>query len=80
MQVRDDVIAGITSRPGAGSLASRPVDGISAAAGARSRTLGEARWSPDGAHLAWLEAFGGRVGLVVEPADESGPAVPVTAE
>ncbi len=80
MQVSDDVIARITSPPGAASLASRPVDGISAAAVARSRTLGEARWSPDGARLAWLEAFGGRVDLVVAPADESGPAVTVTAE
>ena len=57
-----------------------PVNGISAAAVARSRTLGEARWSPGGTRLAWLEAFGGRVDLVVAPADASGPAVTVTAE
>jgi dipeptidyl aminopeptidase/acylaminoacyl peptidase len=54
--------------------------GISAAAVARSRTLGEARWSPDGVHLAWLEAFGGRVDLVVGPADGRGPDVTLTAE
>jgi dipeptidyl aminopeptidase/acylaminoacyl peptidase len=53
---------------------------ISAAAIARSRTLGEARWSPGGTKLAWLDAFGGRVDLVVGPADGRGPAVTVTAE
>jgi dipeptidyl aminopeptidase/acylaminoacyl peptidase len=56
------------------------MNGISAAAVARSRTLGEARWSPGGARLAWLDAFGGRVDLVVAPADGCGPAVTVTAE
>jgi dipeptidyl aminopeptidase/acylaminoacyl peptidase len=54
--------------------------GIPAAAVARSRTLGEARWSPSGDRLAWLDAFGGRVDLVVAPADASTPAVTVTAE
>jgi dipeptidyl aminopeptidase/acylaminoacyl peptidase len=54
--------------------------GISAAAVARSRTLGEARWSPGGTHLAWLDAFGGRVDLVVGPADGRGPDAVVTAE
>src|SRR5262249_33881510 len=34
----------------------RSMTGISAAAVARSRTLGEARWSPGGARLAWLDA------------------------
>jgi dipeptidyl aminopeptidase/acylaminoacyl peptidase len=53
---------------------------ISAAAVARSRTLGEARWSPGGTHLAWLEAFGGRVDLVVAPAEGSTPAITVTTE
>jgi dipeptidyl aminopeptidase/acylaminoacyl peptidase len=53
---------------------------ISAAAVARSRTFGEVRWSPDGARLAWLDAFGGRVDLVVAPADASMPAVTITAE
>jgi dipeptidyl aminopeptidase/acylaminoacyl peptidase len=52
---------------------------ISSAAVARSRTLGEARWSPGGTKLAWLDAFGGRVDLVVGPADGRGPAVTVTA-
>jgi dipeptidyl aminopeptidase/acylaminoacyl peptidase len=54
--------------------------GISAAAVARSRTLGEARWSPGGSHLAWLDAFGGRVDLVVAPADGRGPDAVVTGE
>ena len=54
--------------------------GISAAAVARSRTLGEARWSPGGTRLAWLDAFGGRVDLVVAPADGRGPDVTITAE
>ena len=54
--------------------------GISAAALARSRVLGEARWSPGGTHLAWLDAFGGRVDLIVGPADGSGPDVTLTAE
>jgi len=54
--------------------------GISAAAVARSRTLGEARWSPGGTRLAWLVAFAGRVDLVVGPADGRGPEVTVTAE
>jgi dipeptidyl aminopeptidase/acylaminoacyl peptidase len=56
------------------------VPSISAAAIARSRTLGEARWSPGGGRLAWLDAFGGRVDLVVAPADPHGPAVTITAE
>jgi dipeptidyl aminopeptidase/acylaminoacyl peptidase len=56
------------------------MNAISAAAVARSRTLGEARWSPGGAHLAWLDAFGGRVDLVVAAADRSTPPVVVTAE
>lgn len=54
--------------------------GISAAAVARSRTLGEPRWSPGGSWLAWLDAFGGRVDLVVGRADGSGPDVTLTAE
>jgi dipeptidyl aminopeptidase/acylaminoacyl peptidase len=56
------------------------MDAISAAAVARSRTLGEARWSPGGHRLAWLDAFGGRVDLVVAPADGATPPVVVTAE
>ena len=47
---------------------------------ARSRTLGEARWSPDGTRLAWLDAFAGRVDLVVGPADGRGAEVTLTAE
>jgi dipeptidyl aminopeptidase/acylaminoacyl peptidase len=54
--------------------------GISAAAVARSRTLGEVRWSPGGTRVAWLDAFGGRVDLIVAPADGCGPAVTLTAE
>jgi dipeptidyl aminopeptidase/acylaminoacyl peptidase len=52
---------------------------ISASAVARSRTLGEPRWSPGGEHLAWLDAFGGRVDLVVAPADGSAAPVTITA-
>src|SRR4051794_23447138 len=53
---------------------------ISATAVARSRNLGEARWSPDGTRLAWLDAFGGRVDLLVAPGDRSDAPVVVTAE
>jgi len=53
--------------------------GLSAAAVARSRTLGEARWSPDGAHLGWLEVAGGVVDLFVTPTDGSAPPLQVTA-
>src|SRR6187549_521070 len=67
-------------RAGQEVLTSGPVQGISAAAVARSRTLGEARWSPGGSRLAWLDAFGGRVDLVVGPADGNGPDVTLTAE
>ncbi len=52
---------------------------LSAAAVARARTLGEPRWSPDGAHLAWLEVDGGTVDLVVAPIDGSAPPLRVTA-
>ncbi len=52
---------------------------LSAAAVARSRGLGEARWSPDGAHLGWLEVAGGVVDLFVAPADGTGPPLQVTA-
>ena len=63
----------MTERPTARSAA------LSAAAVARSRTLGEARWSPDGAHLGWLEVAGGVVDLFVAPSDGSAPPLPVTA-
>jgi Tol biopolymer transport system component len=53
---------------------------ISAAAIARSRTLGEPRWAPGGRRLAWLDAMGGRVDLVVAPADGTSPPVVATAE
>jgi dipeptidyl aminopeptidase/acylaminoacyl peptidase len=47
---------------------------------ARTATFrSEARWSPGGSHLAWLEAFGGRVDLVVGPA-AVGPAAVVSAQ
>ncbi|MFN8028165.1 MAG: S9 family peptidase [Acidimicrobiia bacterium] len=52
---------------------------ISAAAVARSRGLGEAHWAPDGERLGWLEVVGGRVDLVVAPADGSAPPLTVTA-
>jgi len=53
--------------------------GLSAASVARSRGLGEPRWSPDGTHLGWLEVTGGVVDLFVAPADGSGPPLQVTA-
>jgi dipeptidyl aminopeptidase/acylaminoacyl peptidase len=52
---------------------------LSAAAVAHCRTLGEPRWSPGGARLGWLEVAGGRVDLVVVPADGSAPPLQVTA-
>jgi dipeptidyl aminopeptidase/acylaminoacyl peptidase len=66
--------------PGAVWVSSRPVTGISAAAVARSRTLGEARWSPNGTRLGWLDAFGGRVDLLVGSADGRGPEAVLTAQ
>jgi dipeptidyl aminopeptidase/acylaminoacyl peptidase len=47
---------------------------------ARSRTLADPRWSPDGRHLAWVDSLAGRADLVVAPADGSAPAVLVTAD
>src|SRR5258706_15240989 len=35
---------------------------------ARSGVVAEPAWSPDGSHLGWLAAFGGRVDVVVAPA------------
>jgi dipeptidyl aminopeptidase/acylaminoacyl peptidase len=47
---------------------------------ARSRTVAEPRWSPDGRHVAWVDAFAGRADVAVAPADGSGPPVVVTAD
>ena len=47
---------------------------------ARSRTVAEPRWSPDGRRLAWVDAFAGRADVVVGPADGSTPPVVVTAD
>jgi dipeptidyl aminopeptidase/acylaminoacyl peptidase len=52
---------------------------ISAASIARSHSLGEPRWAPGGEHLAWLDAAGGRVDLVVARVDAATPPVAVTA-
>src|SRR4051794_12879520 len=46
---------------------------------ARSRTLGEARWSPSATRVGWLDSWDGRTDLVVAPADGSGPPVAVSA-
>ncbi|MET1002446.1 MAG: hypothetical protein ABWZ15_11595, partial [Acidimicrobiia bacterium] len=47
---------------------------------ARSATVADPRWSPGGAHVAWVFTHDGRADLVVAPADESGPHVVVTAD
>jgi dipeptidyl aminopeptidase/acylaminoacyl peptidase len=47
---------------------------------ARSHGVADPRWSPDGARLAWTDAFDGRTDLVVAPIDGSGPPVVVTAD
>jgi dipeptidyl aminopeptidase/acylaminoacyl peptidase len=52
---------------------------------ARSRVVAEPGWSPDGSRLAWLEAFGGRVDVVVAPipgavGPASGPPQVMTAD
>lgn len=50
------------------------------AAVARSHTVAEPRWSPDGGRLGWVEAFAARADLVVAPADGSSPPLAVTAD
>ena len=46
----------------------------------RSRSVSNARWSPSGGRLAWVDGFDGRADVVVQPADLAGPPVVVTAE
>ena len=46
----------------------------------RSRSLSEPRWSPSGAHLAWIESFDGRADLLVAPSDGGGPPIVVSAD
>jgi dipeptidyl aminopeptidase/acylaminoacyl peptidase len=58
-------------------MAGRP---ISAAMVARSRVVAEPRWSPDGRHLAWVDAFAARADVVVGAADGSTAPVVVTAD
>jgi dipeptidyl aminopeptidase/acylaminoacyl peptidase len=60
--------------------ATRAAFPISAAALARSHSLGEPRWAPGGGRVAWLDAMGGRVDLVVARVDRSSPPLVVTAE
>jgi len=53
---------------------------ISAAMIARSHGVGEPRWSPSGALLAWLDSWDGRTDVVVAAADGSAPPQTVTAD
>ncbi len=53
---------------------------ITAALIARSRRVGDPRWSPSGNRLAWADSFDGRSDLVVAAADGSAPSTVVTAE
>jgi dipeptidyl aminopeptidase/acylaminoacyl peptidase len=46
----------------------------------RSRSVSDARWSPSGARVSWIDAYDGRSDLVVAPSDSSGPPLVVTAE
>jgi dipeptidyl aminopeptidase/acylaminoacyl peptidase len=46
----------------------------------RSRSVSGPCWSPAGARLAWIEAYGGRADVLVAPSDGNGPPVVVTAE
>lgn len=45
-----------------------------------SRVVAEPRWSPDGARLAWVSAFGGRSDVIVVPTDGSAPAIVATGD
>src|SRR5439155_21143833 len=53
---------------------------VSPAMVARSRALAGPRFSPNGAHVAWVETIAERADVVVAPADGSGPPVVVTAD
>lgn len=55
-------------------------DLISAAMVAWSRVVAEPRWSPDGARLAWVDAFGGRSDVVVARTNGSAPLVVATGD
>jgi dipeptidyl aminopeptidase/acylaminoacyl peptidase len=53
---------------------------ISAAMIARSRRPAEPRWSPGGGRLGWLDAFDGRIDLVIAPYDVGEPPYVVTSD
>ncbi|HEX4493837.1 MAG TPA: S9 family peptidase [Acidimicrobiia bacterium] len=53
---------------------------ITAAMLARSHGVGEPRWSPAGAALAWLDSWNGRTDIVVAPADGSEAPRVITAD
>jgi dipeptidyl aminopeptidase/acylaminoacyl peptidase len=53
---------------------------VTPAAVARTRTVAEPRWSPDGSRLGWIEVGGGRADLLVAPADGSAPGLVVSAD
>jgi len=53
---------------------------ITASMIARSRSVAEVRWSPQGHRLAWLDSFDARGDVVVAPADDGGPVVVATGD
>jgi hypothetical protein len=55
----------------AGPITATPISApISAAMIARSGVVAEARWSPDGQRLGWVQARAGSAEVVVAPADD----------
>src|SRR4051794_20307553 len=63
-----------------GKLPSMAPNQLSAQMIARSRSVAEARWSPGGGLVGWLDGFDGRFDLVIAPSDGSLPPRVVSAE